>query len=65
MYKEKDYNENKDYQRYNGEFLFEKVVITTNQIPYDKDLFDKYDEADEVSKDYLFIGKFTIDVELV
>ena len=35
------------------EFSIERVVKTTIQIWYDKGLFDKYDNANEVLNDYL------------
>ena len=35
------------------EVLIEQAVKTTTQIVYDKELFDIYDNADEVLKDYL------------
>ena len=37
------------------EFVIEKAVKTTFQIIYDKGLFDNYDNADEVIKDYSLV----------
>ena len=54
-HREKDYNEYNDHERHNGEVLIEKAVKTTIQILYDKVLFDTYDNADEILKDFLFI----------
>ena len=36
------------------EVLIQRAVKTTIQILYDKGLFDNYDNADEVIKDFLF-----------
>ena len=35
----------------------------TIQILYDKKLFDNYDNADEVSKDFLFFQRRRLDLE--
>ena len=53
---EKDYNEFKlQYNKQNVEdILFQRAVKTTNQILYDKGLFDNFQNADEVLKDFLF-----------
>ena len=37
------------------EFLIGEAVKTTIQIFYDRGLFDNYDNADEVTNDYLLI----------
>ena len=39
------------------EVLIQRAVERTIQILYDKGLFDIYDNADEVSKDFLFVGR--------
>ena len=54
-YMEKDYN---NFKLHNNkqpvyEILNESAVKTTIQTLYDKGLFDNYDNADEVLKDYL------------
>ena len=36
------------------EVLVQRAVKTTIQILYDKELFDNYDNADEVLEDFLF-----------
>ena len=53
---EKDYNEFKlQYNKQNvEEILIQRVVKTTIQILYDKGLFDKFQNADEVLEDFLF-----------
>ena len=43
--------------------LIEKAVETTKQILYDKGLFDKYHNADEVLKDYSFVERRRPDLE--
>ena len=55
-YLEKDFNQNKMFsnKQYVEEVLIERAVKTSIQSLYDKGLFDNYDKADEVSKDYLF-----------
>ena len=51
-----DYNEFKlQYNKRNVEgFLIQRAVKTTIQIPYDKGLFDKFQNADNVLEDFLF-----------
>ena len=53
---EKDYNEFKlQYNKQNvEEILIQRAVKTTIQILYDKGLFDKFQNADKVSEDFLF-----------
>ena len=53
---EKDYNEFKlEYNKQSEEeILLRRVVKTTIQILYDKNLFDNYAKAEEVLKDFLF-----------
>ena len=53
---EKDYNEFKlQYNKQNVEdILIQRAVKTTIQIIYDKGLFDKFQNADEVLEDFLF-----------
>ena len=53
---EKDYNEFKlQYNKQNVEdILIQRAVKTTNQILYDKGLFDKFQNADKVLEDFLF-----------
>ena len=52
---EKDYNEFKlQYNKQNVEdILIQRAVKTTIQIPYDKGLFDKFQNADKVLEDFL------------
>ena len=54
--KEKDYNEFKlQYNKQNvADILIQRAVKTTIQILYDKGLFDKFQNADEVLEDFLF-----------
>ena len=50
---EKHYN---DYKPPNKEdFVIETAVTTTVQVLYDRGLFDKYDNTDQVMKDYLLV----------
>ena len=58
-YIEKDYNEfKKQYNKQSvEEILIQKAVKTTKQILYDKGLFDKYDNADKVLEDFLFVTR--------
>ena len=58
-YIEKDYNEFKlQYNKQNVEdILIQRAVKTTIQIFYDKGLFDNFQNADEVSKDFLFVTR--------
>ena len=51
----KKFKKNLSIMKYNEEVLNEKAVKKSTQILYDKGLFDIYDNADEVLKDYLFI----------
>ena len=53
---EKDYNELKlQYNKQNVEdILIQRAVKTTIQILYDKELFDKFQNADKVLEDFLF-----------
>ena len=53
---EKDYNEFKlQYNKQNVEdILIQRAVKTTIQILYDKELFDKFQNADKVLEDFLF-----------
>ena len=53
---EKDYNEFVlQYSKQNVEdILFQRAVKTTIQILYDKGLLDKFQNAEEVLKDFLF-----------
>ena len=55
-YFEKDYNEFKSqYNKQSVEdILIQRAVKTTIQILYDKGLFDNFQNADEVLKDFLF-----------
>ena len=39
------------------EIVIERTVKTTRQKLHDKGLFDKYDNADKILKDYLCFGK--------
>ena len=52
---EKDYNEFKlQYNKQNvEEILIQRAVKTTIQILYDKGLFDKFQNADNVLEDFL------------
>ena len=53
---EKDYNDFKlQYNKQNVEdILIQRAVKTTIQILYDKGLFDNFQNAEEVLKDFLF-----------
>ena len=55
-YIEKDYNEFKlQYNKQSVEdILIQRSVKTTIQILYDKGLFDKFQNVDKVSEDFLF-----------
>ena len=61
---EKDYNEFKlEYNKQNVEdILFQRAVKTTIQILYDKGLFDKFQNADKVSEDFLFTTRRRPDI---
>ena len=56
---EKDYNEFKlQYNKQNVEdILIQRAVKTTIQILYDKGLFDKFQNADKVLEDFLFVTR--------
>ena len=57
-YVEKEYFEFKLHNdKQPEEVLIERAVKTTIQIIYDKVLFDKYDNVDEVIEDYLLIDE--------
>ena len=43
------------------ENLFQRAVITTNQLLYDKLLFDNFSNAEEVSKYFLFVTRGKLD----
>ena len=38
------------------EILIQRAVMTTNQLLYDKGLFNSYANADDVIKNFLFTG---------
>ena len=56
---EKDFNEFKlQYNKQNVEdILVQRVVKTTIQILYDRELFDNYVNADKVLEDFLFVTR--------
>ena len=64
---EKDFNEFK--LQYNKqrveEILIQRAVKTTIQILYDRGLFDNFQNAEEVLKDFLFITRRRPDLEKV
>ena len=62
---EKDYNEFKlQYNKQNVEdILIQRVVKTTIQILYDRGLFDNFQNAEEVLKDFLFTTRRRPDLE--
>ena len=64
---EKDYNEFKlQYNKQNVEgILIQRAVKTTIQILYDRGLFDNFQNAEEVLKDFLFTTKRRPDLEKV
>ena len=64
---EKDFNEFKlQYNKQNvEEILVQRAVKTKIQILYDKGLFDKFQNADEVLKDFLFTTRRRPDLEKV
>ena len=64
---EKDFNEFKlQYNKQNVEdILIQRAVKTTIQILYDKGLFDNFQNAEEVLKDFLFTTRRTPDLEKV
>ena len=66
-YIEKDYN---DFKLLSDklsveEFLIQRAIKTTVQLLFDKGLFDNYNNADEVFKDFLFIERRRPDLEEV
>ena len=64
---EKDFNEFKlQYNKQNVEdILIQRAVKTTIQILYDRGLFDNFQNAEEVLKDFLFTTRRTLDLEKV
>ena len=64
---EKDFNEfEKQYNKQNvEEILIQRAVKTTIQILYDKGLFDNFQNAEEVLKDFLFVTRRRPDLEKV
>ena len=58
-YIQKDYNEfKKQYNKQSvEEILVQRAVKTTIQILYDKGLFDNFQNAEEVLKDFLFVTR--------
>ena len=62
---EKDYNEFKlEYKKQNiEEILIQRAVKTTIQILYDRGLFDNFQNAEEVLKDFLFTTRRRPDSE--
>ena len=64
---EKDFNEFKlQYNKQNlEEILNQRAVKTTIQILYDKGLFDNFQNAQEVLKDFLFTTRRRPDLEKV
>ena len=64
---EKDYNEFiLQYNKQNVEdILIQRAVKTTIQILYDRGLFDNFQNAEEVLKDFLFTTKCRPDLEKV
>ena len=64
-YIEKDYNEfKKQYNKQSvEEILIQRAVKTTIQILYDKGLFDNFQNAQEVLKDFLFTTRRRPDLE--
>ena len=63
---EKDYNEFKlQYDKQNVDILIQRAVKTTIQILYDRGLFDNFQNAEEVLKDFLFTTRRRPDLEKV
>ena len=62
---QKDYNEYKlHYNKQSVEkFLIQRVVKTTMQVLYDKNLFDSFPNVNEVLKDFLFVTGHKSDLE--
>ena len=61
---EKDYNEfKKQYNKQSVEEIsIQRAVKTTIQILYDKGLFDNFQNAEEVLKDFLFVTTRRVDL---
>ena len=61
----KDYNQFKlQYNKQSvEEILIQRAVKTTNQIHYDKGIFDKIGNADKVLKDFFLTTRGRIDLE--
>ena len=64
---EKDFNEFKlQYNKLNVEdILSQRAVKTTIQVLYDRALFDNFQNAEEVLKDFLFTTRRRPDLEKV
>ena len=64
---EKDFNEFKlQYDKQNVEdILIQRAVKTTIQILYDRGLFDNFQNAEEVLKDFLFVTRRRGDLEKI
>ena len=64
---EKDFNEFRlQYNKQNVEdILIQRAVKTTIQIPYDRGLFDNFQNAEEVLKDFLFVTRRRGDLEKI
>ena len=64
---EKDYNEfTLQYNKQNVEYiLIRRAVKTTIQLLYDRGLFDNFQNAEEVLKDFLFTTRHRPDLEKV
>ena len=64
---EKDFNEFKlQYNKQSvEEILIPRSVKTTIQILYDRGLFDNFQNAEEVPKDFLFVTRRRPDLEKV
>ena len=64
---EKDYNEFiLQYNKQNvQDILFQRAVKTAIQILYDRGLFDNFQNAEEVPKDFLFTTRRRPDLEKV
>ena len=64
---DKDYNEFKlQYNKQNVEdILIQRAVKTTIQVLYDRGLFDNFQNAEEVLKDFLFVTRRRPDLEKV
>ena len=64
---EKDYNEFKSQYKKQSveEFLIRRAVKTTIQRLYDRSVFDNFQNADDVLKDFLFTTRRRPDLEKV